>query len=118
MPVLLVYGVSSQTRSADLKGFYNALVKATCSLKELDLTNNQVSCFFPADLIDQSKEIIIFVDGLFENPKRTELVRKDLAEKLVECAKNIFPQIDLVECFIRPFDPRCGFAKSERKKDG
>ena len=112
MPIIIVYGISLKAKLPDLEKFCDTLIQRTASVKELKLTKNDVSCFFPSDLMSTGlgKEIIIFVEGLFETPERTEEVRALLADKLAECGKKFFPKADLVECFVKPFNPKLGFA--------
>ena len=119
MPIIIVYGIpSSKKESYDLEHFCNALIQRTCSIKELNLTKEQVSCFFPADLMNNGlgEEIIMFVEGLFEKPERTEEVRKVLSDKLAECGRKFFPDADLIECLIHPFNPKSGFASISKPK--
>jgi uncharacterized membrane protein len=59
---------------------------------------------------------LIFVEGLFDTPERTDEVRKKLAETLVECTVEYFQKANLVECFIKPFDPKLGFASNTKSK--
>lgn len=117
MPVIIAYGIPSQTKLHDLEKFCNALIQRTAAVEELELTEKEVSCFFPRDLMDTGlgEEIIIFVEGLFETPQRTEEVRNRLADRLAECGKKFFPEADVCECFIKPFNPKLGFAGVKRR---
>lgn len=105
MPILIVLGVPKKQQS--LK-FINALGQRVCGVKELDLKNDDdVSIIF---LGEASNDVIIFVEGLFDTPERTEEVRNRLADRIAQCAKSYVQEAHRVECFIHPFDPRLGFA--------
>lgn len=105
MPVLIVLGVPKKQQS--LK-FINALEQRVYGIKELDLKkDDDVSIVF---LGEPSDDIIIFVEGLFDKPERTEEVRNRLADRIAQCAKSYVKESHRVECFIHPFDPRLGFA--------
>lgn len=110
MPILTVYGIP-ESMSADLPMMTKSLTNNIAGIKELNLMPSEISVFYPRDLMQEGlgEEIIVFVDGLFDKPERTEAVRKKLAETV---AKNILMFIqgtNLVECLIRPFKPEQGF---------
>ena len=111
MPVILVYGIPGKFDQTLLRMFWDELRKTTASIEELKLTEEQVSAFFPADLLQEGlgEEIIFFVFGLLAKPERTSEVRNNLAQKLAATAKVYFPEA-MTECFIIPFDPEQGFA--------
>lgn len=112
MPILIVYGVGECTRQKNKDSFELGLRKAAASVKELGLNEDQVTCFFPGDVVHPHRggEVIIFVDGLFKKPGRTAKVRKRLAEKLVKVVFEHLLDADFAECFVRPFSPDSGFA--------
>ncbi|MEI6835686.1 MAG: hypothetical protein WCK59_02535 [Candidatus Falkowbacteria bacterium] len=115
MPILTVYGISKQMEH-QLDRFADLLIKAVISIEELNLRASDVSCFFPASKISTpGDQIIIFVDGLFEKPERTPEVRAKLAAVIVSITADHFSdgfyrKVELIECFIRPFNPENGFA--------
>lgn len=105
MPVLIVLGVPKKLQS--LK-FINALEQRVYGIEELDLKNDDdVSIIF---LGEASNDVIIFVEGLFNKPERTEEVRNRLADRIAQCAKSYVKEAHRIECFIHPFDPKLGFA--------
>jgi len=117
MPIIFVYGLPLTVKQPELEKFCDELREETCSVPELKLVKDQVSAFFPPDLMNTGlgEEIIMFVEGLFDKPEeRTEDVRKTLAEKLAACGRKFFPDANLVECFVKPFDPRYGFASDAK----
>jgi hypothetical protein len=116
MPIIIVYGVGKVAATQErMSAFALGLRQATASIKELGLKPDQVTCFFPSDIFlpHRGSEIVIFVEGLFKKPKRTVKVRTQLANKLVGVVNEYLYKIDFVECFVRPFDPKSGFATSE-----
>lgn len=110
MPVITVQGVLLRTLKRKLGKFCDDLMLATSEIPELQLTKDDVSCFFPVDLLIKGlgEEIIITVDGLFIKQLQTDEVRRKLAISLAECGKKYFPKAK-IECFVHTFDPDNGF---------
>lgn len=113
MPLLLVYGVSDYH---GLGEFHDALINTVAySVKELKLKPSDVSCFFPKGKITrQGEEIIVMVECLTAKPGRTDKVRNRLASAVVQTVLQYFPDMNLIECFIKPFDPKQGFAAHKK----
>ncbi len=112
MPALIIYGVP-ESKTGILEELTHALINTVVySVDELKLKTSDVSVFYPKDLKTKGlgEEIIIFVDCLTDKPERTEEIRNRLAQAIVETAVKYFPDANLVECFIRPFNPKQGFA--------
>ena len=115
MPIITVYGITEQMEY-QLNKFANLLVDAVVSVEELKLKKTDVSCFFPASKISTpGHQVIIFVDGLFEKPERTAAVRARLAAVITSITADHFSdgfyrKVELIECFVRPFNPENGFA--------
>jgi len=114
MPVIVVYGIPAEATQKELEKFCDSLIAKCVSIPELKLKKNMVSCFFPADRMKKGlgEEIIIFVEGLFKDKKRTDEVRRCLATQLVNVTRIHFHDA-LAECFVKPYDPKLGFASSE-----
>jgi hypothetical protein len=112
MPILVVYGIPSDATQKKLESFCGSLIKAVYTIPELELKPGDISVFFPGDLMHSGlgEEIIIFVEGLFEKPERTEDVRQRLAKDLIAVAYKYFSSSNLIECLVRPFNPKSGFA--------
>ena len=115
MPIVKVYGLlgnfEGNGRLAELK---QLLAKVTAD-NVPHLSAREVTVFFPPDMDpDVGKECIIFVDGLFNNEERTPIVRGKLALGLVAALGKFLAEHALakrlIECFVRPSDPRDGFA--------
>lgn len=111
MPALIIYGVP-EDKSGMLEELTNNLVNAITSVDELKLKTSDVSCFYPRDLMSKGlgEEILVFVDCLTDKPERTEAVRNKLAKAIVDTVVRYFSDANLVECFIRPFNPEQGFS--------
>ena len=117
MPVIIVYGIPEEVDGGKIGSLYEDLLSAAAEIEELRLTKADISCFFPSDRMKRGlgNEIIIFVKGLFDYPKRTQEVRSRLAESLTAVAKRHFPIDAKIECFIEPFKfPENGFAIRSR----
>lgn len=110
MPVIVIYGFS-EPMSQKLEEFTEVLINtAVCSVAELKLEASDVSCFYPRDWMAKGlgEELVIFVDGLIDKPERTEEVKDRLAISIVETTNHFFPEVSLIECFVRPFDLKQG----------
>lgn len=85
-------------------------------IEELGLKKDQVSIFFPRDLMSQGlgEEIIVFVEGLMEKPERTNAVRRRLATNLIDEVSQSFLKTNTIECFVRPFNVNDGFCSGGR----
>ncbi len=114
MPILTVHGTPNEMSQQELEIFSELMRNRVASVNDLGLTKEQVSIFFPQDLMSKGlgEEIIIFVDGLTEKPKRTENVKKMLVLNLIDEAHQSFPKATLIECIIRPYS-MSGFGKLE-----
>lgn len=106
MPVLIVYGLPANTPEINLKVLIDALKRVT-SKAFYDVAPGQVSVFFNKDLCDVGlgEEIIVFVQGLYEKPERTDEVLHGLAVNIAQEVKVRFPDAD-VECFITTQNPK------------
>lgn len=110
MPVIVVYGVPSDTARSILRSMVTDYQITLSQIPELNISGNDVSVFFPADLILESRDeqILIFVKGLYEKPERTESVIAKIAEALGKLTKQFYFSHALVECFVEPIKPnRC-----------
>lgn len=125
MPVLLIYGLAHNKRPKSFWGFRekdwehltrirSEIKKAVASIEALHLREEHVTCFFLPTYGPPEKDVIIFVDGLFEKPERDEAVRNALATAI---QKVIFGKIirdnGKVEVFINPFRLENGFCSEE-----
>ena len=115
MPIIQVMGVPEEIQGLEL--LMDKLRSEAAKIKELGLSANDVTVFFPPDLVKDGlgEEIIVFVQGLFKRPNRTPKVRQELAETLALAVKTFFkkilPQCKMIEVFVTEFDPsKDGFA--------
>lgn len=119
MPVIKIWCLP-EVGEPKLNRLHQALVQAVKNIPEIGVTDEKdMTCLFPSDMMKYSlgTEIIIEVTGLYERPERTIEVRNRLAEELVGAVQGQFPDTDLIECFINPFNPEQGFAQF-RKGEG
>lgn len=108
MPVLTVFGIPP--RIPYMGEAHIAIVKAVVSVKELGLRESDVSIFYPKDALGEDwDEIVVFVEGLFEKPERTEEVKNRLAEVICNAIADQCPNAKVIECFVRSFNPKSGF---------
>ncbi len=111
MPVVKVWCLP-EVDEPKLNALHKSIVRAVASVKELGVKDeNGMTCLFPPDMMKYGlgAEIIIEVTGLFARPERTDEVRQRLAERLGQSVKELFPDTQLVECFVYPFNPSQGF---------
>ena len=117
MPILLVFGATEHfSRTTGKVALVRAELKSRVSeISELELSEAQVTVFFPTDYLSGAEgsekgDIVVFVEGLFIKPKRTPRVCERLAETVCATMRTHFPDAGLVECFVHSFDPAQGFA--------
>lgn len=112
MPVIIVYGIPNETKEEEIEKFCEDILTTTAGIEELELKENDISCFFPPDRMskDLGRELVIIVEGLFEKPKRTEAVRRKFADELGSILLKHFPDAVIRECFIKPFKYEWGFS--------
>lgn len=118
MPVIKVWCLPDIGESR-LNVLHQELVRAVKNVPEIGIkTEKDMTCLFPSDMMKYGlgTEIVIEVTGLYEKPERTEEVRQRLAQEIVDVVRGQFPDTDLIECFVNPFNPTQGFAQS--RKDG
>lgn len=104
MPIIFVSGIPNEYPTEKLEEFWKELREAVKSNPDLKLRPDQVSIFFPTDMLQKGlgDEIIIFVQGLFDYAFRTIPVMNEYAEALGKITKFYFPD-SLVECFVHSF---------------
>lgn len=113
MPIVRIEGIPGDFDQQNLLEVEGKIKEAIASVSELGIGTNHISVLFPKDRLTKraKTEIIATVDGLFTKPERTDKVRQDLANKVAGVLMEIFQQdASLIECFIKPFDPKQGFA--------
>jgi hypothetical protein len=111
MPVIKVWCLPD-IDEPKLNALHKSIVRAVVSVEELGIKDeNDITCLFPPDMMKYGlgSEIVVEVTGLFAKPERTDKVRQRLAEQLGQAVKELFPETQLVECFVYPFSPAQGF---------
>lgn len=121
MPIITVSGIHNP--SLDLNRLRHQIKNSVAAVKELRITEDQVTVFFPNDMngIPRSEEVIVKIEGLFESPDRTAAVRKKLAKgvgAMVESfAREHLKYCRLIEVFVTEFRPATGFVSIELKPE-
>ena len=114
MIVLRMYGFTAVTNPAKLRKLRENLRRRISAVEALCVSQEDVAVFFPRELsaINEGKNIIIFVDGLFISRKRKHggmdriIVANIVVNTVTECfgcKKGMG-----VECIVNSFDPRNG----------
>jgi hypothetical protein len=119
MPILIVYGIHpEQKNKGQLEELISDLQKAVASVEELGLTEKEISVFLPTDLCATGlgEEVICFCEGLIDKPERTKETCSWLAKEILMTLVNHFPDIGLIEVFVKKFHGDDGFAFSSLKK--
>jgi hypothetical protein len=107
MPVLIVYGMSS-----DASGYgklINNLQSVTANALR-DIHPYDVSVFFPVDIVEAGlgEELICIIEGLFEKPERTAEVRKELARAILKVlyrfSEDCLPDCIKIEVIVKRFN--------------
>lgn len=119
MPVIKIWCLP-EVGEPKLNSLHQALVQAVRNVPEIGVADEKdMTCLFPSDMMKYGlgTEIIIEVTSLYERPDRITEVRNRLAQELVDAVHGQFPDTELIECFINPFNPEQGFAEY-RKGEG
>jgi len=109
MPIVELRGPWSKLPLSDSHALNRELKECVAEIAELEISPGQVSCQFITPYIQDEREITVIVWGLFKRPKRTEAVRRRLAERVRDQVAKHFPD-HFIEVFVNPFDPKQGFA--------
>jgi len=123
MPVVIIHGVS-HVGGPTLTHLTPAVQDCVAAIKELCLEPKQVSVLMPESACPWERgSVIVFVEGLFEKPERTNEARKRLADALAHTIKEWakaeededgVKDIQFVEVFVKRFNPdRDGFCALE-----
>ena len=115
MPIVRIDGAPLYW-SVGLSAVEERIKEVVASVPELNIGTDEISVLFPMDGLKErsSIEIIATIDGLFKRPERTDEVRQNLANEVVLVLSRLFGEASLVECFVKPFDPKLGFATFSR----
>lgn len=119
MPIIKVWCLPA-IDEPKLNELHQNIVRAVVDVPELGLKDEKdITCLFPPDMMKYGlgSEIVIEVTGLFEKPERTDEVRERLARYLVLSVQELFPETELVECFVYSFNPSQGFWSSKMEKE-
>lgn len=119
MPIIKVWCLP-KSEEKQLNALHQSIVEAVVSVEELGVKDEKdITCLFPPDMMKYGlgTEIIVEVTGLFDRPERTDIaneqVRQLLAERIGKVVKEQFPEADMVECSVYPFQVSQGFWTSK-----
>lgn len=113
MPVIVINGIRADVPGTDLAEAEDRIRQAVSGIQELELSPADVSVIFQSGPDYRAGcEIVVFIEGLFMKRPRTKDVRRRLADTVHDYLRSVFPEADLIECFVKPFDQRWGFAAS------
>lgn len=117
MPIVTIVGLPGDLSQENIRKIKKAVKEDVASVKELSLTESQVSVVLLKDMLEDTSsrlEITATVIGLFVRPERTKEVRNELANRLVlglkPCIWGLKYEIESIKCLVIPFDPEQGFA--------
>ncbi len=104
MPIIFIYGVPGDHDVPELEKLMDRIKKTTSSVEELKISTDNISVFFPPDLVSAGlgEEIVVMVEGLFDKPERTTEVRQDLANRLALLVYEFFPRA-AIEVLVKKF---------------
>ena len=107
MPVVQIKGLPRIVKSTLFYEIKLIMRGALASIKELEITSDQITVEFPQDRYegDVATEIIINIEKLFVKKGRTAKVKKRISEVACKIMKQYFP-LAKVECFTSSFDQR------------
>lgn len=103
MPVIKVWCLPPNQTEDQLNRLHNAIVDAVVGIKELGLKDEKdLTNLFVPDLMQYGlgSEIIIEITGLLEKPEMTKEIRKKLGKVVTKAVKELYPDVEKVECFI------------------
>lgn len=114
MPILNVQGIPGTIMPTKLNDILKGLQSAVAGVEELGLINEQVTVFFPPDLLQDGlgEEIIIEIKGLFGKTEHTNEVRNKLCAKVGQVAKTFFPEAFVEVIIDVPYNAEWGYWKS------
>lgn len=123
MPAIIIYGIphNLQTHMTTTVYRYQEIPNAASSIPGMGITPGMVTVITPVDEGCSGKEIIAFVEGLFQRPGRTPEARQQLAivirNCLVELAGSMMPDCHKVEVYTRSQSADYGFSIWENDAD-
>ena len=125
MPVVFVHGMPNKGKPTNTGSLFtdteylrwqerlNLLIEdvqvAIASIKELGVTKDEISIFFPLDIVAKGlgKELICFVHPLKKAERTPEILKKmtdAVRDRLVDFVEKNLPRCELIEVFPQPID--------------
>jgi hypothetical protein len=103
MPIVTVHGTESG-HPVDFRNLRGKIKADVAAIPELKITPDLVSVFFPSENAPVTGEIVVFIDGLLSNTRRTPAVISKLAEvvgKAIQGHRMFDRPPSLVEVLVR-----------------
>ena len=106
----MVYGVPETVEKTELESLIGQIQRGVASVQELKLNKDQVTVFFPKDLVPAGlgEEIIIFIKGLIGYSERTPAVKRKLRKSVLgiigKFASNNIKNCNYMEAFTETID--------------
>ena len=111
MPHIVVYNLAqADFETENIEKIEKAIIEVSVNVKELNLTEKDISFSFPADptITSDKVPIIVMVELLFDKPERTFEVRKQWAQRLGQAIRSAilgWRNLVKIEVAIRRFNP-------------
>lgn len=114
MPIVVVHGVNRRNQH-DVKMFLeHDLPEAVASVEELDIGPGNVTVFAPEAQTNDPSAVVIFVEGLFQRPERTQEVLQRLADEIRDAtatfAESCLVDCEAIEVILRSQNPIDGYS--------
>lgn len=110
MPVIICYGLHEDDfEDQRITKLEKAIISAATKIRDLGLTSQDISFYFPRDptITSDTIDLVIIVDFLFIKPERTLMVRQGLAQAIASAVKKLKGNNNRkIEVFVRRFNPK------------
>jgi hypothetical protein len=117
MPIIRIYGAGG-AKEFHLQAITNLLKDGIARIKELAVSRNEVSVFFPSDCVTAraDSELVVYVE-MFNRENRTPAVRKKAAAAVGEILDKGFPDTQFIEVLPMSYDSEGEGYWSLRRED-
>jgi hypothetical protein len=112
MPIVRIFGLPTGDgyNSVFFAKLKMDIADAVANIKELNITNHQVSVFFPTDLAGSNGrgDICGFIDFFKDEKIRNLKVRRSMSTAIGELLKDKFRRVNLIEILPMAYDSEEG----------